>query len=374
MAYDKNFYGKDGFIHFYGVVEDRLDPHKLGRLRVRCLGHHTDDKITLPTEDLPWAMCVMATSEGGISGLGQSPSFIVEGTWVFGYFRDGEDMQEPVILGVLPGHTIEYGNPEKGFYDPNPREDDSTKSVYPREINESDINRLARNDMDENGVETFPHATLTARRLARRTTIATADFNPISAADGSTIEGSDGGLWDQLPIPYSTEYPYNHVFESESGHIREYDDTPYHTRIHERHNTGTSYEIDHTGNKTELIVANHYIITNGNRQAQIDGHSDTTINGHHKLYINRDGGVNNHYDIQVGPNANINIQVDTGNINLVTTQGKINVNAGGDYNVKVGGNYTLAVAGNKTETIEGSKTSNTTGAVIHRGKTINLNP
>ena len=49
-------------------------------------------------------------------------------------------------------------------------------------------------------------------------------------------------------------------------------------------------------------------------------------------------------------------------------------NAGGDYNVKVGGNYTLAVAGNKTETIEGSKTSNTTGAVIHRGKTINLNP
>jgi len=32
------------------------------------------------------------------------------------------------------------------------------------------------------------------------------------------------------------------------------------------------------------------------------------------------------------------------------------------------------VEGNKTETIEGNKTSNTTGAVVHRGSTIDLNP
>ena len=50
------------------------------------------------------------------------------------------------------------------------------------------------------------------------------------------------------------------------------------------------------------------------------------------------------------------------------------MNAGGDYNLKVGGNYTVEVGGNTTETIEGPKPSNTTGAVIHRGKTIDLNP
>ena len=30
--------------HFMGVVEDRDDPLKLGRLKVRCYGIHTDIK------------------------------------------------------------------------------------------------------------------------------------------------------------------------------------------------------------------------------------------------------------------------------------------------------------------------------------------
>ena len=39
----------------------------------------------------------------------------------------------------------------------------------------------------------------------------------------------------------------------------------------------------------------------------------------------------NNYDIQVGTGANVNIQVDSGDVNLVTVDGKINVNSGGDY-------------------------------------------
>ena len=94
------------FHWFLGVVEDRHDPLKTGRLRVRCLGIHTGDKLTLPTADLPWASCVLPTTAAGISGLGQSPSFIVEGAWVWGYFRD-ESKQAPIILGTLPGQPAE---------------------------------------------------------------------------------------------------------------------------------------------------------------------------------------------------------------------------------------------------------------------------
>ena len=54
-----------------------------------------------------------------ISGLGNSPSFLVEGSWVFGYFRDGEAMQEPVVLGSIPAGPYELANTDKGFYDPN---------------------------------------------------------------------------------------------------------------------------------------------------------------------------------------------------------------------------------------------------------------
>ena len=47
----KNFMGKDGFTWFVGVVEDRNDPKKLGRLRVRCLGYHAKELNKLPTAD-----------------------------------------------------------------------------------------------------------------------------------------------------------------------------------------------------------------------------------------------------------------------------------------------------------------------------------
>ena len=49
------FMGMDGFVWFTGVVEDRNDPSKLGRVRVRCLGLHTDSKVHIPSADLPCA-------------------------------------------------------------------------------------------------------------------------------------------------------------------------------------------------------------------------------------------------------------------------------------------------------------------------------
>ena len=67
--------------------------------------------------------------------------------------------------------------------------------------------------------------------------------------------------FDQPEIPYNTTYPYNRVFESESGHIMEYDDTPSNERIHQRHKTGTSYEIHPDGTQTEIIKGDHYTLT-----------------------------------------------------------------------------------------------------------------
>ena len=111
----------NNFQWFVGVVEDRMDPEHLGRLRVRCLGLHTSNKDAIATADLPWASVSLPTTASGISGLGQSPSFVVEGAWVWGYFRD-ELMQEMVIVGTLPGKPNELGNPDSGFYDPNRRD------------------------------------------------------------------------------------------------------------------------------------------------------------------------------------------------------------------------------------------------------------
>jgi hypothetical protein len=358
MNNDK-FLGHNGFLWFVGVVEDRQDPQYTGRVRVRCLGHHTSNTTILPTSDLPWAQVVLPITSSGISGLGQSPLGLVEGSWVFGYFRDGNNRQEPLVLGSLPGKPSELSQ-SGGFYDPN--------GIYPKYKDEPDVNRLAVNNEDN------PHLALTLRQSTRITGIATADFNTYTAADGSTIAASDGDTFDQPVIPYNASYPYNQVYESESGHIREYDDTNGAERIYESHRTGTSYEIDASGNKTDIIKGTHFTLVSDSNKHFIQGNSDISIDGRHKIYINKNNVANNHYDIQIGAGASINIQVDSGDVNIHTIQGKINMNAGGDYNLKVGGNMNVVVEGNTTETIEGTKTSNTTGAVIHRGSTIDLNP
>ena len=365
MNNDKNFLGRNGFIWFNGVVEDRLDPQYTGRVRVRCIGYHTQDKIKLPTADLPWATVVLPTTAAGISGLGSSPSALVEGSWVFGYFRD-EDLQEPIVLGSMPGRPIELANTSKGFYDPN--------GIYPKYKDEVDTNRLAVNLKNSNGEEINPHLSLTLRRSTRETNIATADFNPVTAADGSLIAGDDGDVWSQPAIPYATVYPYNKVYETESGHIKEYDDTSGNERIHERHRSGTSYEISANGTRTDIIKGDHFTVLTNDNKVLIGGDADVSIDGRHKIYINKSNTPFNDYTIQIGANANVNIQVDSGDINLVTVDGNVNVNSGGNYNLKVQGNMTVDVEGSMITTVEGSNTENTTGAKVIRGATIDLNP
>ena len=359
---DNNFLGRNGFIWFNGVVEDRQDPQKLGRLRVRCVGIHTDNKDDLPTSDLPWSQLIHPITSSGISGLGSSPGFIVEGTWVFGYFRDGVNMQEPMVIGSLPGKPSELADTSKGFYDPN--------GVYPKYKDEVDTNRLAVNDSEA------PHLGLELRKLTRKTGVPTADFDvvPVQEHISTEIPASDGDTWSQPAIPYQAVYPYNHVFESESGHIMEIDDTKDHERLFTAHRTGTSQEIDKDGNQVNIIKGDHYNIVSGKRQAIIEGNADITIGGRHKIFINKNGQTNNHYDIQIGPNASVNIQVDKGDMNVVLKDGKMNTNVSGDYNMKVGGDMNVDVRGNLNETVSKDKTSNTTGNVIHRGARIDLNP
>lgn len=100
------------FYWWFGVVEDRDDPLRMGRCRVRIMGYHIDDKENLPTEDLPWAFPIMPANNPSISGTGTSSNGVVNGTWVVGFFADGSDGQHPMFfgtVGAVPGGP--YGDP-----------------------------------------------------------------------------------------------------------------------------------------------------------------------------------------------------------------------------------------------------------------------
>lgn len=94
-------YDKDGFVWWVGVVEDRMDPLQMGRCRVRIFGYHNDDKSLLPTEDLPWAIPVQPIVSAAMSGIGITPVGVLPGTWVVGFFLDGDDAQQPAMFGTL---------------------------------------------------------------------------------------------------------------------------------------------------------------------------------------------------------------------------------------------------------------------------------
>ncbi len=117
-----NFMGLDGFIWFIGVVEDRNDPSKLGRVKVRCLGFHTEDKNDIPTQDLPWAHVMHPVTDPSMQGMGSTPSFLVEGTCVVGFFRDSKEKQQPTIIGTLPGVPKNSADHTQGFNDPRHKE------------------------------------------------------------------------------------------------------------------------------------------------------------------------------------------------------------------------------------------------------------
>lgn len=104
----ENFLGKDGFVWFYGVVEDNDDPAKLGRAKVRIFGWHTDNLQELPTADLPWAQ--------PLNPPNNSKSFSAPrlGDYVMGFFSDGMSAQAPVLMGVFPGLEV-LPNKNKGF-------------------------------------------------------------------------------------------------------------------------------------------------------------------------------------------------------------------------------------------------------------------
>jgi len=343
MAEQSYFMGQDGFSWFVGVVEDRNDPLRLGRVRVRCLGFHTSDLRELPTTDLPWAHVMHPVTDPSMQGMGSTPSFLVEGSWVVGFFRDTQEKQQPLIIGSLPGIPDEAADNRYGFNDPRgptseqveyagdvwngPYPVDGEDSTMPsgHETGESDTNRLAQGSTSET------HQSLINRRLQRlrgdpaplpinepkdaadKTGIPTATKPYLKSVSDAAVDETRG-FWNEPDPksikknanPYvSSQYPYNHVHESESGHIHEIDDSPNHERLFTQHTSGTFEEIHPNGNKVVKVIGDNYEI----------------VMGRSNVYI-------------------------TGDVNI-TTKGTVRELIKGDYHLEVEGNYTQKIHKNQ---------------------------
>ena len=374
------FMGRDGFTWFIGVCEDRDDPKALGRIRVRCFGYHTEDLTKLPTQDLPWAWVMLPTTAGPGGFHNIKPS-----DWVFGFFRDPDTLQQPIIMGVMPGTPASAPDPSKGFSDPNSPDAPDTQGEkykkepdfgpYPSRVGQADTSRLTSGlleehpeiaERDEAYTSEVPIANEKMILQNADDKISTTSNPPVDTASNWTdkvgtnidptattwseprsiddsIRGKDATgknpetQEDRVP-PYkrrNTEYPYNHVLETEGGHIKEYDDTPYAERIYEKHKSGTYYEIDADGNKVTRVVGQNYEIVAGNSFVNIKGDVNLTIDSNCKTYIKGD------WNIQVDGN-----KTEVVKKNVTETYGTEN----GEHS------HTISVTGKRSETVSNSVT------------------
>ena len=264
---NNEFAGLNSFVWWIGVVEDRNDPLKLGRCRVRIVGWHADNILEAPTESLPWAQAVMPLNNPNT----YTPK---ESDMVVGFFLDGQNAQQPVMMGVLPGIPLTKSDTKTAFGDVRqqkqidiaPAKPNQTKTSYPRYLDEPTTSRLARNEQPT-------QIDLLKQKLA---------------------SGNKYGV-EQQPT-YNARYPYNMAVETESGHAFELDDTPSYERINIMHRLGSYMEFRPEGsvqekvlnNSTKVVDKDELLHVKGNRIVYIDGDLTYKVGGNVTFEVEKD--------------------------------------------------------------------------------------
>tara|TARA_B100001093_G_scaffold302627_2_gene288632 strand:- start:14943 stop:16088 length:1146 start_codon:yes stop_codon:yes gene_type:complete len=320
-----------GFAWFTGVIEDIDDPMEMGRYRVRCYGYHNNDKTEtgIPTEDLPWAMTMLPVTSASMSGVGQSATGLLRGTWVVGFFRDGTNAQDPVIMGSIPSITSRPGDYSKGFSDPterypsnkknadeppiagkpvktNPDDEDSPEEDLGLHLNMPDT-PISAQVKEEKYKQGFSY---TEKKSLRELYDPEITIAVVAMDTTKPKTNASPAIWkfpaiDDVMTP---TYPQNHVTayerandENEAAHIVEYDVTPGKERISTIHRTGTYTEVTPIGDKTEVIVGKNYRVVAKGENVYIEGGCNLTIDGGCNTRIIGD------WNIQVTGNKNEHI-------------------------------------------------------------------
>lgn len=265
---------------YYAIVENNVDPEKLGRCQVRILGKHTPNRANdsednyLPVEDLPWAEAISPINSPNISKQSTLFGSPANGSIVIVAFID-PDEQIPVMLGTVPRIADELPDFNQGFSDP--------EGVNPTEetLGKPPISDFALGEDEPPQIEQKK-----------------GDLDSAQAV---------GESWTEPATEWNPDFPENKVIHTRK-HVIEIDDTDGAERIHIYHVTGTFEEIHPDGSKVTKIKADRYLIVDGDKNVLVKGNFNITV----------DGDAN----LEVGGNANVN----TGGNVIVTTGGIISMN------------------------------------------------
>ena len=357
MDNQKDFAGKGGFIWWVGFVEDRMDPLKLGRLKVRCVGWDADNKMQVSTDSLPWAQVAFPVNN-------INPYACKEGDMVLGFFADGEAAQQRIVFGQFPSIPLKEANAEEAYSDPRedladaPRPPESKEYIEdgtgiviseksqadpnPIYLDEPTTSRIARNDAE----------TITETFIQERKDNVVKEIKTYNKEE-------ELSNWDEPETLYDAVYPYNNVMETESGHIVEYDDTPGAERIHIAHRNGSFTEWFPDGDRVEKITKGRYSIVMEDDHLYVMGDCKITVQGNAEIYVQKNMYATVDENLIAYVVGDVDAQVDGSVTALV--KGDVDATVNGSLSATIDGDATLDIGGDCSETVGGSKTSDVGG-------------
>ena len=338
-------HGNKNFIWWVGVVEDRNDPEKLGRCKVRIFGYHTENVSILPTDDLPWAVPLQPITSAANSGIGSTPLGPLEGTWVTGWFLDGDEKQQPIMMGTVGGRPKDNTaaeNAEKQQLQNNAAIGAVKTTTKNNIIHDENLNPLYNANVTANATSSYdldtsnpgnpfnptndPTKSLNSPEIGnlqgfkdpnkvypKASYIGLPDTNKLATEDtshtifnkklNSLVKGikiaNESTTWNEPDYAYGARYPYNQVIETEAGHIVELDNTPNAERIHVYHKKGTYIEIDVNGTMVKKVAGDNFEIVDNNGHLSVKGAYTMTVNGATKILIE------NNADIEIDGDVNV---------------------------------------------------------------------
>jgi len=248
---------------YFGIVKNNVDPEKLGRVKVSVFGCHE----AIETKDLGWSQVMMPGDTPAISGQGHSVNLVQEVLW-----EEGDDLPD----GIIVGDVKVVGSLVCGMF------------------------------LDDFQQEFMVMGTLPTK------TAGAFDNNDRVRSINPHVDDPKGDY--EPDSTFAPVYPYNNVYETGSGHAKEYDDTPGYERIMERHKSGTQYEIQSDGTKIERVVRDNYQLVVGHDTLEVYGNVRIIVSGQ------ADIAVANDVNLAVGGNLTAEI---TGNGDITLKEGNL---------------------------------------------------
>lgn len=313
---------------FIGVIENNVDERLEGRVQVRAFGiHGTVQQV--PTADLPWATLISGSYDPNI----WIPPL---NAWVFGFFIDGRDAQQPMIIGLIPTQMTEPVNPDVTGWGVIPGKNFDTlgQGSRPTDFGQPANSRLSRGEYLE---ETY------------------IPFQEANRVRGVDMGATANTQWEEPSAAYNAQYPFNKVTETPGGHSIELDDTPGAERIMVWHKSGSFVQIDSRGTSTYKSSSDKYDITQINHHVYIGGRSMVTVMGDAYVRVNGNkieeiGGdfrqlVQGNYELSVAGQLNLNgsddVQIRAAKIRMESNVEDISLKAGKKISLQAGNNISL---------------------------------